>query len=129
MRKYVAAWALALVACATSYEQAVSTTPAGRGRYLVTARGNGYTSLAALYEYVYRRADELCRGEYDVEISDRHSQPGEYYDPYNGLTYRYTRHSVVAQVVCEIVAPKKRTTWDASPGPKRAPPVSDSPYE
>jgi len=57
---------LGLAACATPYQ------PDGRSggykdreidnnRYLVSFRGNGYTSQSDVEEYAFRRAEELCQ--------------------------------------------------------------------
>jgi hypothetical protein len=43
--------------------------PLGDSRYVVTFRGNAYTSSGTVTAYAYRRARELCAGSFDV-ISD-----------------------------------------------------------
>jgi hypothetical protein len=44
--------------------------PLGGNRWLVSFRGNAYTSQETATAYAYRRASEVCRGDFDL-ISER----------------------------------------------------------
>ena len=61
---------LILTGCATSYQQTGFTggfedVDLGGGRYKISFLGNGYTKTDTVKEYTYRRARELCKGDYD----------------------------------------------------------------
>jgi hypothetical protein len=65
-----------LVACATPYQSAglrggYSERPIGPGRWIITAKGNGFTSRSTMTEHTYRRAAELCPQGFHPLDSDR----------------------------------------------------------
>lgn len=65
MPKLVIAMCLVLGACSTSYQQkgmagGYTDTEVGENKYLVTFRGNGFTSSSKVDEFAFQRAKELC---------------------------------------------------------------------
>ena len=71
---------LACAASATPYQAmgfrgGVEETRLARGRWLIHVRVNSYTSASTAFEYLHRRAAELCQhdgyGSYDVVDSER----------------------------------------------------------
>jgi len=60
--------------CATSYHDAVKTTPMSDGTYVIGVETNRNTDSSTAMSYAYRRASELCPGGYtrvDGAVSQR----------------------------------------------------------
>jgi hypothetical protein len=70
--------ALVAAGCATKYRPhgfsgGYSETKVGDDGWIVTFKGNGFTSRSRAMEYTYRRAGELCPRGFDVVDADRYS--------------------------------------------------------
>ncbi|MCE9573973.1 MAG: hypothetical protein K8W52_12560 [Deltaproteobacteria bacterium] len=95
MKRAVAAAALMLMGCATSYEAATSHRGLGGGAYLIEAEGNVFTSRTTITEYLYQRADELCAAGFSVMDSDRATE--QFTDPQGNIS---SRSSGTLAIVC-----------------------------
>jgi len=103
MRRCVWLLLLGLAACATPYQPmgfagGYVDEQVGPGEYMIRFAGNGFTSMGLSYQYVMRRAGELCPGGYEVLDRMGHSE--------QSTVYWETRKSITAQSVSrpEIMA-------------------------
>jgi hypothetical protein len=106
--------ALALGASATSYRDSYATTPLGNGRYLIEARGNGFTDRSTVIRYAYQRAAELCPIGFDVVDADQSTTSNDVtFD--GGKTYQTVNKSQ-STVLVQCKRREPRGWWCTSNG-------------
>jgi hypothetical protein len=97
----------------------------GGNRWLVSFRGNAYTSVETATAYVYRRASEVCDGDFDV-ISEESHDNREFWTRWPGARtqegYAKPRRQLV--VTCKRKPSATREPTAVHPSPSSAsPPV------
>lgn len=122
MKLMWAALVVAAAGCATPFQRngvrgGYDEEELGPGHYLVTFRGNGYTSRSTVKTFLHRRAKQLCPEGYAVEDSDASSRTSQTIYQKNGLggvTATNVQRSE-ASVVIRCDADRERGRADPSP--------------
>lgn len=102
------ALAVVAVGCATPYQRmgviggGYANELVGPREFLVRFRGNGYTSMGLTYQYVLRRAHEICPTGYDVLDQMGSAQTSSFFSWTSGslLAFSETSPETAARVRC-----------------------------
>lgn len=97
----------------------------GGNRWLVSFRGNAYTSVETATSYVYRRASEVCGGDFDVVSEESHDQREWIQRGVGGIQQeRYLKPRRQLVVTCKRKPTARREPAAVNPSPSSAsPPV------